>query len=133
MDCNTSSRVPTSPRGFLFFDQVGVLSTQDRFTEPGVVAMIESTAGVDEFKGDMEVRAKRQMPANLQVSVNLNLQFPAGINPQQLPAQVQQLLQQLQQAAVQQAQIAVQQALQAQAPLVGADAGFRNGRWVRSN
>jgi hypothetical protein len=116
-------------------DPVGVLSTQDRFTEPGVMAMIESTNGVDEFRGDMEVRAKRQMPANLQVSVNLNLQLPAGINLQQLPAQAQQVLQQLmqnlQQLALQQAQQAVQQALQTQAPLVGADASFRNGKWVR--
>jgi len=116
-------------------DPVTAVSTQDRFEEPGVIAILESTSGVDEFRGNMEVRAKRQMPANLQVSVNLNLQFPPGIDLQQLPAQIQQLLQQLmqnlQQAAVQQAQQAVQQALQSQAPLIGADAAFRNGRWVR--
>lgn len=117
-------------------DPASVVSTQDRFTEPGVIAVIESTTGLDEFQGDMEVRAKRQMPGNLQVSVNLNLQLPAGTNLQQLPTQVQQLLQQLmqnlQQVAVQQAQQAVQQALQGQAPLIGAEASFRNGRWVRT-
>jgi len=117
-------------------DPLAKVSIQDRFVESGVIAMIESTAGVDEFTGDMEVRAKRQMPTNLQVSVNLNLQFPQGINLQQLPAQAQQLLQQLmqslQQVAVQQAQQAVQQALQTQAPLIGADAGLRSGKWVRS-
>jgi len=118
-------------------DPIAAVSTQDRFEERGVIAILESTLGVDEFTGNMEVRAKRQMPANLQVSVNLNLQFPPGINLQQLPAEAQQLLQQLmqsvQQAAVQQAQQAVQQALQSQAPLIGADAGLRNGRWIRGD
>jgi len=118
-------------------DTLAAVSTQDRFSELGVIAIVESTAGSDEFTGTLEVRAKRQMPANLQVAVNLNLQFPPGFDIQQLPAEAQQVLQQLmqalQQAALQQAQQAVQQAMQSQAPLIGADSGFRGGKWIRSN
>ena len=116
-------------------DPVGVVSNSDTHSEESVIAIIESTTGADEFTGEIEVRAKRQMPQNLQVSMNFNLQLPANIDLQQLPAQTQQLLQQmmkqLQKDATQQAQQAVQQALKSQAPLAGADSGFRNGRWVR--
>ncbi|HUK55825.1 MAG TPA: hypothetical protein VLY20_04125, partial [Nitrospiria bacterium] len=114
-------------------DPAVVVETQNLFRETGTIAIIESTTGSNEFRGDMEVRAKRQMPANLQVSVNFNLQLPPGT---QLPAQAQQVLQQLmqqvQQVGLQQAQQAVEQALQSQAPLIGAEAALRNGRWVRA-
>lgn len=116
-------------------DPVTAVATQDRYTEDACLAVIESVNNVDEFSGQIDVRAKRQLPQTLQVSLNLNLQLPVGLNLQQLPPNIQQLLQQLaqqaQQAALQQAQQAVQQALNAQAPLLGAEASFRNARWVR--
>jgi hypothetical protein len=72
------------------------------------------------------------MPQNLNVSLNFNLQVPPALaNQQQLAAALQQMVQQAQQAVLQQAQQAVQQALQAQAPLAGIEAAFRDGEWKR--
>lgn len=114
-------------------DPAEVIRTQDEWREEGVLAAIESTWGLHEFRGGFEVRAQRQMPANLQVNVNLPLHFPPGVNPETLPQHVQQALQQMLQAAQQgliaQAQQAVNDALKQQAPLIGADVALRGARW----
>lgn len=116
-------------------DPAAVLNSSDRYAEDATIAIVESSTSSFEFKGELEVRARRQLPQTLQVSLNLNLQLPPGINPQTIPANAQQilqaLLQELQKVAAGQAQQAVQQALNAQAPLLGAEAAFRNGRWER--
>lgn len=116
-------------------DPATAVADRDRYVEDACIAIVEGTHAVDEFVGQIEIRARRQMPPTLQVSLNLNLQLPPNINPQKLPPNAQQLLQQMmqmaQQAAMQDAQQAVQQALQSQAPLIGAEAGFRDGRWER--
>ncbi|MBI2708579.1 MAG: hypothetical protein HYX34_02655 [Actinobacteria bacterium] len=104
----------------------------DHYTEAATIATVETTEMAYEFVGQLEVRARRQMPPNLNVALNLNLQLPPGLQPDQLPAELQALLQQVQQALLQHAQVAVQQALAAQAPLVGLDVGLRGGRWNRS-
>jgi hypothetical protein len=109
-----------------------VTRTDDLYREPGVIATVESTWASHEFSGEAEVRAKRQMPPNLNVTLNLNMQLPQGINAQQLPAALQQMLQQAQQAMLQAAQQAVQEALKEQAPLAGFEVGFRGGTWTRS-
>lgn len=113
-------------------DPVSAVAMTDRYTEAMTIAVVESTAMVFEFVGELEVRARRQMPPNLNVALNLNLQLPPGLAPEQLPAEVQGLLQQTQQALLQQAQMAVQQALAAQAPVIGLDVGLRSGQWNRS-
>lgn len=114
-------------------DPVLAVAGSDPYTEATTIAVVESTAAVFEFQGQLEVRARRQMPPNLNVALNLNLQLPPGLQPDELPAELQVLLQQLQQGLLEHAQIAVQQALAAQAPLVGLDVGLRGGRWVRSD
>lgn len=111
-------------------DPAAALGGTDRYSEDGIIAIVESTAGAHEFTGKIEIAARRQMPQNLNVSFNLNLQMPAAVIGQQAAA-LQQLLQQAQQAMLQQAQQAVQQALQSQAPLVGIEASFRGGEWKR--
>lgn len=116
-------------------DPATAVGSQDRYLEEATIALIEGVNAVDEFVGQIEIRAKRQMPPTLEVSLNLNIQLPPGIDLQGIPPNVQQLLQQLvqaaQQAVLQQAQQAVQQALQSQAPLLAAEAAFRDGRWER--
>jgi hypothetical protein len=113
-------------------DPIKAVEATDIYTEAGVIALIESTWEVSEFSGDVEVRARRQTPPTLNVTMNLNLQLPPNINPAQLPAALQQQFQQLQQALLQHAQQAVQQALQDQAPLIGAEGAFRGGVWKQS-
>lgn len=114
-------------------DPAEVIRDDDQWHEPGILAVIESTWGTHGLAGELEVRAQRQMPANMQINVNLPLNFPPNINPQELPAQLQQMLaamlQNAQQGLVAQAQQAVEQAMKAQAPLVGAEVGFRGARW----
>lgn len=111
-------------------DPAAVLTASDKYSEEAVIAVVESEVAAHEFSGKIEISARRQMPQNLNVSFNLNLQMPPGI-AQQMAGALQQLLQQAQQAILQQAQQAVQQALQAQAPLVGIEAAFRGGEWKR--
>lgn len=113
-------------------DPVQAVGNEDLFTESATIAMIESTWAVHEHAGEIEVRARRQPPPNLNVALNLNVQLPAGLNPQDQAA-LQQLLQASQQQILEQAQSAVQQALREQAPLAGVEAGFRGGRWKRSD
>lgn len=113
-------------------DPATAVAMTDKYSEDGVIAIVEAEAAAHEFTGNIEISARRQMPPNLNVSFNLNLQVPPAISNQaQLAAALQQMLQQAQQALLQQAQQAVQQALQGQAPLVGIEAGFRNGTWRR--
>lgn len=109
-------------------DPMTAIANTDVYTEDAMLAIVESAWGVHAFEGQVEVRATRQMPPNFQVALNLNLQAPPGLNPQDQQA-LQQLLAALQQQLVAQAQQAVQQALQQQAPIAKVDAAFRNGAW----
>lgn len=114
-------------------DPADVIRSDDQWRERGVLAVIESTWDAHGLAGEFEVRAQRQMPANMQINVNIPLNFPPNLDPQELPAQLQQLLAQMlqnaQQGLVAEAQQAVEQAMKAQAPLVGAEVAFRGARW----
>ncbi len=120
-------------------DPATAVAVRDVHTEPAVLAVIETTAAAFEHSGNIVITARRQMPQNFNVTLNLNLQAPAappaGGAPtaQQAALQqaMQQLLQQAQQLILQQAQQAVQQAIQQQAPLVAIEAAFRDGKWTR--
>jgi hypothetical protein len=116
-------------------DPASAVAQSDPYTEDTSIAVIESATTTYEMAGRIEIRAHRQMPPNLQVTMNLNLQLPAGTNLQQVPGNVQQALQQavqqLQQNLGPQAHLAVVQALKQQAPIVKIEAAFREGKWTR--
>lgn len=114
-------------------DPAVAIATTDLHSEEGTIAVIESTWAALEFRGRTEIKAKRQMPQNFNVALNLSLQLPQAINAGQLPAALQQALQQAQQQIAQLAQQAVEDAMKIQAPVVGIDAGFRDGRWVKED
>jgi hypothetical protein len=113
-------------------DPVQTVAGTDFYSEDSSIALIESTAAAHSFAGQLEVRAQRQQPPQLNLNLNLNVQLPDGLDPQQQAA-VQALLQATQQQILQQAQEAVQEALRSSAPLLGVDAAFRGGRWSREN
>jgi hypothetical protein len=112
---------------------------KDLYEEEGVIAIIETTAMAFEHQGKIEIRAERQMPQNLNLSVTVNLQLPpqvaqamqSGQRLADLGQVFQQMMQQAQQDLTQRANQAVQDALRSQAPVAGLQAGFRGGRWVR--
>jgi hypothetical protein len=113
-------------------DAVQAVAATDFYSEDTTIAMIESTWAAYSFRGQIEIRAQRQQPPQLNLSLNLNVQLPAGLNPQD-QAQAQEFLQAAQQAILQQAQQALQDALRSQAPLQGVDASFRGGRWIKED
>ncbi len=110
-------------------DPAAAVEKAENWSEDTVIAIVETSATAQEFGGKIEVTARRKMPQNLNVSMNLNLQAPQVPVSQDVTAALQRLLEQAQQVILQQAQQAVQQALQSQAPIVGIEAGFRNGQW----
>ena len=118
-------------------DPVRAIETTDIFREPSSMAVVESSWGTHEFQGEVEIRAKRQMPQNINVGLTLNLQLPQGIDANQLPdalkETLQQLINQAQQALTQHATVAVQEALKAQAPLAGVEAAVRGGAWAKTD
>lgn len=109
-------------------DPAVLIRSADEHREAATIAVIETSWGTSSFNGEIEVRATRQMPQNLQVAVNLNLQMPPNINPA-AQAALQQFLAAAQQEIVQQAHDAVQQALKQQAPVGNIEVAFRGGRW----
>ncbi len=112
-------------------DPAVAVEKTDVYSEDAVIAIIESSSMTHEHAGRAEIRATRQMPANLQVALNLNLQLPVGMNPAQLPANFPQVMQQMQQAIATQANQAVADALRQQAPIVDIGAALKGGAWRR--
>jgi hypothetical protein len=113
-------------------DPITAVASDDVFTEHTVAGVIESVWGLHEFTGELEIRARRQIPPNLSVSMNMPIQLPAlPATPQgqAMQAAIQQMLAGIQPQILQAAQQAVQDALKAQAPLLGAEAALRNGIW----
>jgi hypothetical protein len=113
-------------------DPVSALGTADKHEEDWINAVIESTWGAHAHSGKIEVQAVRQMPATLNVSLNLNLQMPAGIAQAQ-QAQIAQFMQQLQPLILQEANRAAQDALKQQAPMAGVNIKGKDFRWRRTS
>ena len=107
------------------------VSDSDRFVEETPIAVVESTSTVYEFRGKLDVRAVRQMPPTLNVSLSLNPQMPPNLDPSELPPEIQAMFQQIAAQLMPLAQQAVREALDAQAPLAGIEVNFRDGKWTR--
>jgi len=110
-------------------DLTEVLSASDTYEEPVTLAFIQSGWGSQAFTGTLAARAQRHLPPTLNVSMNLNLQLPPGLDPATLPPALQQMLAEFQQVLIQQGQQAVRDALQQQAPLAGFEARVKGGAW----
>lgn len=110
------------------FDPLASTEGTSRYVEETAIAVIESADMLFEFRGQLDVRPKWQMPQQLQI--NLNFQVPPGMDPSQLPEGVPELLQVLQEELQPHAYQAVQQALSAQVPVSGVEFAFRGGKWV---
>ncbi len=113
-----------------------VVSASDEFGEDATIAVVESSWRVHSLAGQIHIRARRQMPQNVNVALNLNLQVPspapgpAGQPPPQLQQALQALLQQLQPQILSQANQAVMDAMRKQAPVVALETKFIGARWI---
>jgi hypothetical protein len=101
----------------------------DEYSEPVVVAVIESLGLCHEFGGTLVARARRQMPQSLQVQVNVPVQLPMGVDVSAVPPAAQQVMQVAQQALPAIAHQAVLEALRNQAPRSGIDVHLQDARW----
>ena len=98
-------------------------SLDDRFTEKDVlIACIESEKETHAFSYDLEARAKRQVPSNIQIPINLNLQLPPNISPPEIPERANEVLQRLMQLLGPMVQKQVEEYINKTAPIVGAEA-----------
>ena len=104
-----------------------VLGGEEKAKEECVIAMIESTVDTHEFITIMEVTQQRQIPQNLQVNINLNLQTP---DPD---FSTEEFLSQLQPVIQERALVAVREALMAQAPPTGIEISARQLGWHQRN
>lgn len=110
-------------------DPAAVTQNQDLYEEVDTtVAVLESAWASMEFRGRIEIIARRQMPQNFALNLNLQLQLPPGAA---VPANLQQTLQAVQQQVAQQVQQNVEAAMKKQAPVAGIEAAFRGGKWRR--
>ena len=112
-------------------DPFVALDDKDSYEEEGTLATVESTWAVHEFSGALAITAQRQMPPQLAVNMNMNLQIgaPSPGAPPPDQQQLEQLLQAIQPQIAQAANEAVAEALKSQAPLTGFDVRFKGGHW----
>lgn len=120
----TKLREPIEPVAFLGDDE--------ERREEVTTAAVESEWGLHEHKGELALKAKRQLPPQLAINLNLNLQLPPNIQPQNIPAQAQQVLQQLMQQAQQQLGRLVHEEIVRQCPLEDIEGRFVGARWQQT-
>jgi len=93
------------------------------------MAVIESENRIHMFASGFDLKRKRQIPPNPQINVNLALNLPPGVSPQQVPAELQPILQQMLNSVATEVQKLVQQELRRQSPEIGIDLRTYGGRW----
>lgn len=108
---------------------VALTGKEEEHFEKIPIAIIESEKKSHLFSIRADLRRRRQVPPNLQININLGLNFPPGIKPEEIPQQSQQILQQLIGQIGQAAQHVVQQEIKRQSPEVGLDVRVYGGKW----
>jgi hypothetical protein len=94
------------------------------------IAMIESANKLHVFRTDVRLKKERQTPPSPSININMNLQVPPGVQPQQLPVQIQQVIQQMVGQLQQQVAQLVSQEIIRQSPLKAIGGRAYGGRWV---
>ena len=94
------------------------------------IAVIESSKKLHIFKTNIELKKKRNIPPNPQININIGLQLPPGVSPQQIPQQVQQILNQLLNQISQRISDIVHQEIVRQSPVIGIEGRAYGGKWV---
>lgn len=93
------------------------------------IAVIESIPRIDVFEINTVFWRKRQVPPNPQVSVNLSLSLPPGIDTKKLPENAQQAIQHILAQAAQMIPNIIQQEIARQSEVVGIETKIFGGKW----
>ena len=93
------------------------------------IALIESENKLHVHKLDFEINKKKKIPANPSFNINLQLQLPPNINPQQITQQTQQVLNQLLNQINQEIPAIISKELQKQSPVIGYEWKIYNNKW----
>jgi len=94
------------------------------------IAVIESSKKLHIFRTNVELKKRRNIPPNPQINVNIGLQLPPGVNPQQIPPQAQQILNQLLNQISQAIPNIVHQEIIRQSPVIGIEGRAYGGKWI---
>jgi len=93
------------------------------------VAVIESAKKLHIYKVNIDLRKNRKVSPSPQINLNVNLQLPPSIQPDQIPQQSQQILQKLMAQISQNITHLVQQEIIKQSPIVGIGGRVYGGNW----
>jgi hypothetical protein len=117
-------------------DPATAVAHQDIYTEPYIGAVIESADASFEYGGTLQITGQRTMPQQLNVNVNLSINWPqpgptqSSIDQQANTQQMQQqIMDQLQPQIVQQSFQATVDTLRQVAPATRFDAVTRDAKW----
>lgn len=97
------------------------------------IAIIESAEKLHVFKMSADLIKKRNVPVNPQININLNLQLPQDVRPEQLSSQMQPLFNQMMQQLTKEIANLVQQEIIRQSPVIGFEGRGYGGRWYEEN
>ena len=92
---------------------------QDEYVEDdAILACVESTNKCHEYSGSIQMKKIRQPPPQLNLNVNIPIQFPANILGQSIPEETQRMLQEMQQSAANQVRGMIAEQLRKSMPVV---------------
>ncbi|RLE61875.1 MAG: hypothetical protein DRJ38_10690 [Thermoprotei archaeon] len=94
------------------------------------IAVIESRKKLHLFKTNVKLIKKRQVPPNPQININLAIQLPPGIRPEDIPQKTRQVLNSLLSQIGRMLPELVRQELIRQSPVIGIEGRVYGGRWV---
>lgn len=93
------------------------------------IAIIESEKKGHIFSPKVDYKRKRQVPPNLQINLNLGLNMPPHIKPEEIPPQAQQICQEMLSQVGPTIQRLVQEEIKRQSPEIGFDIRVYGGKW----
>lgn len=102
---------------------------ENKILENLPVAVIESTKKFHIHKTNIDLKKSRKIPSSPQININVNLQLPPNIQPDQITQQAQQILQQSLTQISQNIKQMVQKELINQSPIIGIGGRSYGGKW----
>jgi len=113
------------------FAEIELENEESKILEGIVLAIIESSNKLHVFKGNLGLRKNRRILPSPQINLNLNLQLPPGLQPEQIPQNAQKILQKLMNQISRTTPQLIQQEIIRQSPVVGHQVKFFANKWIQ--